>query len=34
MKRIILLDGIAGWASVGEDYAGMTVGYESHVWKK
>ena len=34
MKSLILLEGITGWATAGNEYTEMMDGYEKGVWEK
>jgi arsenical-resistance protein 2 len=34
VKSVILLEGIAGWATAGSEYVGLMDGFEKEAWEK
>jgi len=34
MNSLVLLEGIAGWATGGSEYVDMMDGYDKDVWEK
>lgn len=34
MKSVILVEGITGWATAGDEYTEMMEGFEKEIWAK